>query len=172
MAKAHKINFGGVPEEIRSGGGRAAHVPPGDYLLKIVEAEYRENKKDTGHHFSWRFQIASGEYKGKTVYDITALKPDALWNLRNLIHAATGKNVAGKVLAFDPTKLYGKIIAATLEDDEYDNKVKSRPVDYRPKSELKAGKTEDDEDDEDEEETEEEVEEEEDDLEEVDVDEL
>ena len=169
--KGYKVNFGNVPEEIKSGGGRAAHVPPGDYLLKIVEADYRENKKDSGHHFSWRFSIASGKYKGKTVYDITALKPDALWNLRNLIHAATGKNVAGKVVNFDPESLYGKIVAATLEDDEYDGKVKSRPVDYRPKSELKTSDDDEDEEDEDEEEEEEETEEEED-LDDVDVEDL
>jgi hypothetical protein len=178
VAKALKIDFGGVPEEIRSGGGRAAHVPEGDYLLKIVSHEVRKTKDGTGRYISWRFAIASpAKYKGKTVYDITSLKPDALWNLRNLIHAATGKNTAGKVVNFNPETIYGKVIAATLEDDEYTpddgpTKVRSRPADYRPKAELNlAGDDDEDEDEEDEEEDEED-EEDEDDLEDVDVEDI
>jgi hypothetical protein len=177
MAKKMKIDFGGVEQEIRSGGGKAAHVPEGDYLLKIVSHEVRK-KEDTGSKYiNWRFTIVSPkEYKGKTVYDITSLKPEALWNLRNLIHAATGKNVAGKAVAFDPEAIEGKIVASTLEDDEYTRTkdgeqittIRSRPVDYRPKDELEA-----DEDDDEEETTETETDdEEEEELEEVDLDEV
>ena len=178
MAKM-KIDFSGVDKEIRKGGGKAAHVPEGDYLLKIVEAELRRTKDGGGRYYSWRFTITSpAKFKGKTVYDITSLKPDALWNLRNLIHAAMGRNVAGKVVNFSPETLYGKIIAATLEDDEYTpddgpTKVRSRPADYRPKAELNLAGDEDEEDEEDEEEEEEEEEDEdEEDLEDVDVEDI
>lgn len=175
MAKStgkKKINFGDVPPEIRGGGTRAAHVPEGDYLLKVVKGEWREKKDESGSYINWQFSIISPtKYKGKTVYDITSLKPDALWNLRNLIHAATGKNVAGKAVNFDPTMLEGKVVAATLEDDEFNNKTRSRPVDYRPKAELKAKDKDDDEDEEDEEDEVEEEEEDED-LDDVDVEDL
>jgi len=176
MAKKLKINFGDVPEEIRRGSGRAAHVPEGDYLLKIVDHEVRTKESTSSKYISWRFTITQPkEHKGKTVYDITSLKPEALWNLRNLIHAAKGVNVAGKAVAFDPESIHGKIVAATLADDEYTQTVdgekkttiRSRPVDYRPKEELEA-----DDDLETEGEEEEEVEEEEEELDEVDLDEV
>ncbi len=174
MAKL-KVDFSGVDKEIRRGGG-AAHVPEGDYLLKIVSHEVRKSESSGARYINWRFTIASPkEHKGKTIYDNTSLKPEALWNLRNLIHAATGKNVAGKAVGFDPSTIEGKTIAATLADDEFETgegaskrtKLRSRPVDYRPKDELE------DEGDEEEEEEESEVEVDEDeDLEEVDLEEV
>lgn len=157
-----KVDFGGVDKEIRRGGG-APHIPEGDYLAKIIDSEVRESEKSGSRYLSWKLTVAQGEFKGKTLYHITSLKPEALWNLRNFIHAATGKNVAGKALNVDTSALEGKVIAVTVEDDEYEGKVRSRIVDTRPKDELEA--------DSDEEETEEEDEEEEV-LEEVDLDEL
>ena len=177
-SKGLQIDFGGVDKEIRSG-GRRAHVPEGDYLVKIVKAELRKSeKKGKGRFFSWRFQIVEPKkYKGKTLYDITSLKPDALWNLRNLIFAALGKNVAGKALNFNPEKLYGKVVMVTVEDEEYEKKINSNIVDYQPRDQY-GQEEDDDEDEDDDEEVEEEDESEEDDddddedLDEVDVDEL
>src|SRR6266516_5795127 len=118
MAKL-KVDFSGVDKEIRRGGG-AAHVPEGDYLLKIVSHEVRKSESSGARYINWRFTITSPkEHKGKTIYDNTSLKPAALWNLRNLIHAATGKNVAGRVVDFNPANLEGKIVAGTTEDNEY-----------------------------------------------------
>jgi hypothetical protein len=173
MAKKIQIDFGGVEKEIKKG-GRAAHVPEGDYLAKAVKAELRKSEKSGGRYFSWRVQIVKPEkYKGKTLYVNTSLKPDALWNLRNLIHAALGKNVAGKALNFDPEKVYGKVMGVTVEDDEYKEKMRSQIVDFFPADDFKGEDNEDDDDDEDEDEEEEvEDEDEEEDLDDVDVDEL
>ena len=175
-SKKRKVDFTGVEKEIRGGGGRAAHVPPGDYLLKIVKGEWREPEDDSkADYISWRFSILKPEkYKGKTVYDITSMAKGSLWNLRNLIWAATGKNVAGKALNFDPEMIEGKVVGATVDDDEYKKKIRSRPVDYRPKDKWKSAGDDDDEEDEDdeEEEVEEEEEEEDEELEDVDLDDL
>lgn len=155
-----KVDFSGVDPDIRRGGG-TAHIPEGDYLAKIVDSEMRESEKSGSRYLSWKLAVSNGEFKGKTLYHITSLKPDALWNLRNFIHAATGKNVAGKALNVDTTALEGKVIAVTVEDDEYEGKVRSRIVDTRPKDELDLEATEEEDEDEEEEE-----------LEEVDLDEL
>ena len=173
MAKT-KVDFSGVDPEIRSG-GRGVRLPEDDYLFKIVKGEKRKSEKSQAYYFNWQLTVAKGEFKGKSVYMNTSLKPDALWNLRNLIHAATGKNVAGKSVAFDPAIIEGKIIAGTVVDGEPfgdEGKIKSEVVDVRPKDELEA-----DDDDEEEEvatesETEEEEEESEEELEDVDLDEL
>jgi hypothetical protein len=171
-----KINFEGVAKEIRSG-GRAAHVPPGDYLLKIVKGEWTESPEKETPGINWRFTVVKPEkYKGKTIYDSTWLSAKALWNLRNLIFAATGKNVAGKSLSFDPEMIEGKVVMATVDDDEYkkDKKtvVRSRPVDYQPKEKYGETDDEDEDDDEDTEEDDEEEEEDDEELEDVDLDDL
>jgi Protein of unknown function (DUF669) len=159
-----KVDFSGVDPDIRRGGG-AAHIPEGDYLAKIVDSEMRESEKSGSRYISWKLAIANGEFKGKTIYHITSLKPEALWNFRNLIHAATGKNVAGKALNVDTTALESKVIAVTVEDDEYEGKVRSRIVDTRPKDELELEAETEEEEEEEEEEAEEE-------LEDVDLEEL
>ena len=176
MAKKIRIDFSGVDKEIRSG-SRAAHVPEGDYLAKPVNAELRKSEKSGSKYLSWRFQIVEPKkFKGKTLYDRTSLKPDALWNLRNLIFSAVGKNIAGRVVNLDPESIYGKVLCITVEDDEYEGKLRSQIVDYQPKKAYGA-KDEEDDDDEDEEEEEEEEEEddedeEDEDLEDVDVEDL
>lgn len=167
MGKKYKVSFEGVDKEIRKG-GQAARIPEGDYLAKIVEAEIRDAASGS-RYFRWKMQVAAGEYKGKSVYMNTSLKPEALWNLRNLIHAATGRNVAGKVLDFDPDKLYGKSIGIAVEDNEYTKdgatKITSQVASAFPADELEDA-------DEDDEEEEEEEEEDDEDLDEVEVEEL
>lgn len=119
-----KIDFGGVEQEIRKGGGRAAHVPPGAYRVKVVTSEVRHKGGDetASKYIQWSLQIVNGPHKGGKLRFITSLKPDALWNLRNFIHACIGKNVAGKALNFEPSSLYGKQLGVMVEDNEYEDK--------------------------------------------------
>lgn len=167
-AKPMKINFEGVDKEIKKGGGGGIRVPEGDYLFKIIEATVHENKAQTGSYLRWKLTFHEGDAKGKSIYTNTSLKPEALWNLRNLIHAALGRNVAGKAINFDPSKLYGKIVGASVIDgDEYKGRIKSEIQTFMPREEVKGG------DDEEEDEAEVEVEEEEDEeLEDVEVEDL
>ena len=186
-SKLYKVDFGGVPKEIRK---RGVRVPEGDYLCKIVDVERKKSEKSGLPYFSWKFQIikdAQGKAKhaGVPMWYITSLKPEALFNLRNLIFAASDgkKNVAGKAVNFDPSGLIGKQIGVTVEDDEYDGKIRSRAVDVMPSSQLEAEEEDEDEeedeeeDDEDEDEAEddddedEEEDDEEDELDDVDLDE-
>lgn len=183
MAKESKsipIDFSGVEKEIKKGGGQRTHVPEGDYLVKIVEHEMFKpegSKKSTG--IRWKFQIVEPKkYKGKTLGGFTSMKTEALWSLRNLIHAALGKNVAGKSVNFNPTSVYGKIVGAVVEDNEYtkDGKVRitSQVSTCFPKDEYTEAEDEDDDDEtEDDEDEETEVEEEDDEeLDEVEVEDL
>lgn len=158
--KKMKLDFSGVSQEI---GARGRHIDPGDYECKIVSVarKYKDNDETNVPYLSWKFEVRKGPEKGAPLYYITSLKTEALWNLRNLIFAATNKNVAGKALNFDPDNLIGKILMVTVEDDEYKGKITSRAVDVQP---LKGKDEEEDE--------EEYEEEEEEDLEDVDLDEV
>jgi hypothetical protein len=170
--RKERIDFSGVPKEIRRGGG-ARHIPEGDYALKIlkVEKRWKDNDKSNKPYFSWIMQVSDGPAKGTNLYYVTSLKTDALFNLRNLIHAVTGKNVAGRAVNWDPESVIGKKVAGTVQDDEYEGKIRSRLVDVYPIAELEE-ENGDDEEEVEEEEVEEEEGEEEEDLEDVDVEDL
>jgi len=156
-----RIDARGVDPNIRSG-GRAAHLPEGDYLFKVSGHEIRKSERSGSRYVSWQMQCVSKPYTGKTIYHITSLKSEALWNIRNLIFACTGKNIAGSIVDFNPKTIYGKVFAGTTEDDSYvrnqgqdDERevIRSVLADIRPKAQLD---TEEDEEDEDEDEDEEE----------------
>lgn len=155
MARSYDIDFGGVEKDVRK---RGRHIPEGDYIAKIVDVERKKNKAGDAYYFNWKFQIveaADGDKKhaGMTFYYNTSLKTEALFNLRNLIFAASdGKNnVAGRTVNFNPAKLKGKRIGVTVEDDEYEGKIRSAVVDVQPPSAIVDEEDDDDEEDEDDE---------------------
>jgi hypothetical protein len=175
--KKIRVDFGDVEKDIKKGSGKAAKVPEGEYLVKIVGHEVRTTKDNRSKYISWKNQIVEPkEYKGKIVYGTTSLKPEALWSLRNLIHAALGKNVAGKAVDFDPEKVYGIVIGASIEDNEYtkdgSTKVTSQVSTWFPKDDYEGGDEEEEDEDEDDDEDEEDEDEEEEDLEDVEVEDL
>lgn len=169
MAKKMRIDFGGVDKEIRRG-GRGVRIPEGDYVLKIVECSEETGERSGAKYLRWTFQIAEGEHKGKRLRMNTSLKPDALWNLRNLIHAALGSNVAGKAVNFDPEKLYGKIVGGAVEDNEFNDRITSQVASVFPREE--ANPVEESDEEEEEEDVEEEEEDEDEELEDVEVEDL
>jgi len=172
-----RIDFGGVDKEIRKNRGGRVHIPPGDYLAKVMDVESRKSERTESRYLNWTFVISEGQYKGTTLYGMTSLKPNALWNLRNLIHAATGKNIAGKAVNFDPNNIVGKVVGIAVEDNEYGEgekkRVNSRVNTTFPKEEYEAAEDDEDEDEDEEEDEEEEDEDEDDeDLEDVEVDDI
>jgi hypothetical protein len=170
-ARKMRIDFSGVDKEIRKAAGGRTHIPEGDYLAKIVDVEARTSERSGSKYLNWKFTITEGPHKGTTLYGMTSLKQNALWNLRNLIHAATGKNVAGRAVNFDPGNVLGKTVGVSVEDNEYgegeNKKVTSRVNTAFPADEFE-GETED----EDDEEEEDDEEDEEEDLEDVEVDDI
>lgn len=174
-----KVNFGDTDKEIRKHTKKASRVPEGDYLVKILRGEVKQPQdEDKAKYINWAAQIVKpAKHKGKVLYGMTSLKKGALWNLRNLIHAATGKNVAGKAVNLDLEVTYGKIVGAAVEDDEYEGKIRSRINTWFPKDEYEESESDDDEEDsdddeEDDDEEEDDTEEEDEDLEDVDVEDL
>jgi hypothetical protein len=186
-AKTDRIDFGGVPKEKRA---RFRRIKEGTYKAKVVshKKKWKDDDKSNPPYYAWTLQITEGKYKGTPFIENTSLKKDALFNLRNLIFACTDgkKNVAGKTVNFNPKNLYGKVIGIVVEDEEYDNKMRSKVVDMLPLSEVEEDEegeeeagdeadedddedTDDDEDDEDEDEDEDEDDGE---LEEVDTEDI
>jgi hypothetical protein len=151
-------------------------VPPGDYLLKIVGCELKTKKDDeTSKYLNWRTQIVKPEKYSSagSIWHITSLKDEALFNLRNLLEDL-GVNVPKSIVQVPIATIVEKqmVFGATLDDDTYNNKTKSKIQATFKKSEYEdTGSSDDDEEEEDTATETAEVEDDED-LEELDVDDL
>lgn len=120
----------------------AAHVPEGDYLLEVAGCQLKSKKDDeTSKYLSWMWKIvAPSQFKGKTIYSITSLKPEALWNLRGLLVDMLGEERVPKASVNIPLESIVKArkkVGATVADDEpYEGKVKSKIVATFPASDY------------------------------------
>jgi hypothetical protein len=114
------------------------HKPAGDYLGVI--AKVADQASAAGNN-QWIFTItlpddATAAYRYNCLYD----NENQLWKIRNLCVAA-GIQVPKKKVKLDPNKLVGKKIGISLEDDEYEGKLKSVIEAVFPESELEQDET-------------------------------
>jgi hypothetical protein len=159
------VDFSGVEE--RKGG---KHFKPGDYAVKVVKATNQVTKEKKTPQISFELQFIDGPYKGSKCFHNCNLLPQSLWVLRNMLEAI-GIEIPKKRVKLDLPKCTGKKLAVTIEDDEYDGKVRSRVVDTFPLSELVADEADEDEelDEDDDDEDEDDEDEDDEDLDEVDL---
>lgn len=95
----------------------------GDYLFKIVAVLDSPTKEKNEPQWIFAFQDVEDP---RAVYPFRCkLDKSNAWKIRNVFEAC-GKKVAQKILAVDPQQVVGKLIGATLEDNEYNGKVKSQ----------------------------------------------
>lgn len=175
--KPRKLTVDFSKVEDRQGSIRVAE---GDYLFKIKDYEVKSKKDDeTSKYINWKFEFLEGpdpKAKGKPIYYITSLKPEALFNLKNML-GDLGFKVPKKVIDVPLEKCIGKKIAGTVADDEYDNKIKSKVQNVFSASQFEALGEDEDEDETDEDEateaaTEDDEDEDSDELELVDDDDI
>lgn len=129
---AKVVDFSNVKE---AGNFNKKRVPGGDYLAKIVKVEDAESKGDGG--FQYLFTIKLQKYAAYAYPYYCKLQENQLWKLRNLLIAA-GMNVPKKRIKLDPSKVVGKLIGVTMEDDEYEGRLQSTIGAIFPASELSA----------------------------------
>jgi hypothetical protein len=185
------VDFSGTESRggAKGGPGRP-HYKEGDYRVKVIKTETGKSSQKKTPYARVVFKFTEGKYKGKDIYDDFYLTEKALWRFRNLLEAC-GLKVPSKRTKIDLTKLKGRTLGITLEDDVYEKddgteRVSSRVSDTFLESELDdveedldADLDDDDEEDEDEEDEDEDDDDEDDDeddddedLEELDVDDL
>jgi hypothetical protein len=110
----------------------------GDYLAKIVDVFETDSKAGDP---MWVFAVQLDEQKSAVYPMYCLLNPDNFWKIR-MMCVATGMAIPKKRIKIEPAKLIGKMIGISLEDDEYDGKMKSVIDKAFPKSEL-GGKADD-----------------------------
>jgi hypothetical protein len=167
-------------KDAKGGGGRNPRLPEGDYLAKIVSAEKKEAKNSGNTYIRFGFKILEGKYKGKELSGNATLTPKALFWLRNMLEAM-GQEVPEKASKIRYKKYIGQKVGITLEDDEYEGKIKSEVSDFldpdmvgldEDDDEEEDDDLDEDEDDEDSDDDDEDDDDEDEDLDEVDLDEL
>lgn len=143
MSMKRRIDFSNVKE---SSGINPKHLEEGDYSAKIVKVEETMKEGDNGKVPMWNFHFQLEDMKSAVYPYYCKLQENQLWKLRNLLVAA-GKQVPKKSVSVDPESLVGKVVAITLEDDEYEGKMKSIIAAVFPVEELTATVDPDDDDD-------------------------
>lgn len=156
-----EVDFGAIED---NGGGRV-RVPEGNYRVKFKSVTYGTSQAGNPM-FTWVLVGTEGKLKGKELKEYTALTTKALWKLRDMMEATTGKAPGGKVntrklLDHCKKHMVGKEVGVTLEDDEYvDDKgkshISSKVSDYLSLEDLSDDVPEDDAEIEDDEESEDE----------------
>jgi len=116
MAQAITVDFTNVTE------GGVTRIPAGDYVFKVVKVEQKKsNKEGAFPYLNWKLLGVNREAKNTTMYEITTLKPEGLFNLFNFL-VALGINVPKKKVQIPLDKCIGKYIGATVDDEEYQAK--------------------------------------------------
>jgi hypothetical protein len=108
------------------GGGKAAQVPAGDYLLQLTAAKNVPINNQAGRRqIAAQLRIvgtpnfaAAKAGMGETVYQNLQIMPDSggLWFTRNFVDDLTGKETTGKAFALRLDDKIGMLIGGTLAD--------------------------------------------------------
>lgn len=135
-ATKQTLDFTNVKE---SSGFNPKHLPAGDYRAKITGVEDKPSKAGNAQ-WVWTIVLTTDQRAAYPLY--TGLDEKQLWKVRNLFMAA-GINVPKKRVAVDPNKLIGREIGISLEDDEYEGKMKSVIIATFPADDLTGDSPED-----------------------------
>lgn len=143
--KARALDFTNVRDRSQY---NSKHVDEGDYIAIITGVEETQSKSDGEDMWVFAFQL---EDMRSAVYPYYCkLDEDSLWKIRNILEAA-GITVPKRKANVDPTRVVGKRVLISLQDDEYEGKPKSVIQSVMSVSELDGDEdpeVDDDEDDE------------------------
>lgn len=128
-ATAQILDFTNVKDR---GAYNPKHKPAGDYAARVVKVE--QTTSQAGNEM-WVFAVQLDDDASAVYPHRCVLNEANIWKVRNLLVAA-GLNVPKKRVKVDPSKVIGKPIGITLEDDEYEGKLKSVVQATFPASDL------------------------------------
>ena len=101
-------------------------IPNGTYKAKCINVT-QDVSKSGNPMFIWEFEIAEGNYKGKTFKSWTAITPAAMWKVAETV-IALGVGQTGQVVKFKKGDVVGKFCGLVMEQDEYNGKATSKVV--------------------------------------------
>lgn len=121
-----KVDFTGVEA--------SGNHPEGRFLLTVDGVpEIKVSESSGNDYINWKFKSSKG-----SVWHITSLAPQALFNLRNTLESL-GVEVEESAMDIDLTELDGLTCGGEVEFETYQGKKKSRLIDIFPEAELEEG---------------------------------
>lgn len=118
MAKGTTIKLPFDKEEEAGGGGGGGRFKEGDYKVKIIKVGTGRSKEKDTPFIGLTFKFADGKYKGKKIEDRLYITPKSLGRIRGLLKVVGIKVPKGKkAMKLDYSKLKGKTLAISLEDE-------------------------------------------------------
>lgn len=118
MSLKVKVDFTNVKE---SSGINPKRMPAGDYKSTITSVERKTSKSDN-EMLEFVFQL--DDHRSATYPYYVVLNEKNLWKLRNIL-LAVGAKVPKGAANIDVSRLVGKGVGVSLEDDEYEGREKS-----------------------------------------------
>ena len=124
-----KVDFTGVEA--------SGNHPEGRFLLTVEGVPEIKTSESSGNDYiNWKFKSSKG-----TVWHMTSLAPQALFNLRNTLESL-GVEVEESAMDIDLTELDGLTCGGEVEFETYQGKKKSRLIDIFPETELEESEEE------------------------------
>lgn len=125
--KASSDKYLEVPDlsEVQEGGFL---IPAGDYRAQI-KSVVQEDSREGNPMYTWVFTGLEGKAKGKDFKAWTSLKPEALWKLKGLLKVLHVE-IPDSAFKLPKEDVIGQELVIVVEDDEYDNKKRSKVVDW------------------------------------------
>jgi len=71
-------------KDVEDSQGGFSLIPTGDYKVEVSNIEKKPSKAGNDCYY-WRFEILSGEYRGRILFDTTSLVESALWKLKKML---------------------------------------------------------------------------------------
>lgn len=99
------------------------HLPPGDYPARIIKVDDHVAKSGN-NNWLYTFEITSGPGKGAKYPYYVGLDVDSLWKIKQL-YAGCGLNIPKKKVKLKRDQTLNKTCGISLDDDEYEGKLKS-----------------------------------------------
>lgn len=126
MAKI-KLDFTGVETSVRCSEGR--------HIIKAVSFEQKESQSGNDMLVA-KFEVATGDSKGATLYENFLLSQNGLWKLKSYL-SALNVPCSGKI-TLNPDSLVGKKCLAEVIHEEYNGKTKAKIDEFKPYKDVDA----------------------------------
>jgi hypothetical protein len=112
-------------------------IPEADYHAKVKKAEAKDSSSSNSQYIEWQFSIVDDNPKvnGQTVYYITSLLPQALWNLRNLLETL-GVETPDSEMELELEEYVGLELMIHVEHETYEGKTRARVTEFTPLEET------------------------------------
>lgn len=99
-------------------------IPEGTYKVRCIDVEQRISKSGNPT-FVWTFVVDGDAYAGFELRHFTAITPAAMWKVGEALQAL-GIGKPGEKINFTRNDVIGKTCTASIVDDEYNGKTRSR----------------------------------------------